>query len=123
MILLQPLETSQTARRQQVLSRQSKAAALRACGRLQAVLMVLQDAKQGTWQRIEGALVDGLLDRAHLQLASEDLPDLLRREAVRPLRSRLEVARASFQWPAAGTSRPSQGTAAADLLTSLAFQM
>ena len=37
---------------------------------------------------------NGLLDRVYLQLAPENLPDLLRREAVWPLRSWLKLAKA-----------------------------
>jgi hypothetical protein len=51
---------------------------------------LLEDAEQGAWQRIQGALIDGLLAGLHLQLAPEDRPDLLWREAMRLLRSWLK---------------------------------
>ncbi len=45
-----------------------------------ALSFPLHHAEQRAWQRIERALVDGLLNRANLQHATEDRVNLLRCE-------------------------------------------
>jgi hypothetical protein len=63
--------------------------------------------EQRPWQWVERALVDRLRDRAHRELATKDRLNLLRRKAVWPLCSRLQVAKALQKEEPAGREQAS----------------
>src|SRR6476646_10362476 len=74
---------------------------------LGTLCLTLHHTEQRPWQWVERALVDGLRDRAHCELATKYRLNLLRRKAVWPLCFRLKVAKALQKEEPAGREQAS----------------